>query len=45
MIICKLSILKALPYTESVFCSSLVIVFSPLYYFIFAGMFWSYIYF
>ncbi len=45
MIICELSILKALPDTESAFCLSLVIVFSPLYYFIFACMFWSYIYF
>ncbi len=29
MIICKLSILKALPDTESAFCLLLVIVFSP----------------
>ncbi len=29
MIICKLSILKALPDTESAFCLSLVIVFPP----------------
>ncbi len=45
VIICKLSILKALPDIESAFCLSLVIAFSPLYYFIFACMFWSYIYF
>ncbi len=32
MIICKLSILKALPDTESVLCLSLVIIFAPLYY-------------
>ncbi len=47
VIICKFSdsLLKAVPDTESAFCLSLVIVFSPLYYFIFACMFWSYIYF
>ncbi len=45
MIICKLSILKALPDTESDFCLSLVIAPPPFYYFIFACMFWSYIYF
>ncbi len=39
----KLLILKALPDTESAFCSSLVI--APPHDFILACIFWSYIYF